>query len=195
MKWLIPGIISVSVLLAVLFMIIISRQEKPNSHMSTNSTTTVTDLVGKPAPDFSLQSYNNQTYSLSGLRGKKVVLFFSEGVMCYPACWNQIAALGTDANLNNDQVLTLSIVPDSKKEWLEATSRMPELGKETILIDSDKAVSDKYGVLNLPSSMHRGMMPGHTYILIDGEGIVRYTFDDPKMAIQNELLIKEISKL
>jgi len=43
--------------------------------------------------------------------------------------------------------------------------------------------------------MHKGGMPGHTYIIIDADGIIRYTLDDPKMGIQNEALIKELSKI
>lgn len=152
-------------------------------------------LKGKSAPDFTLTSYNGKTYSLSQLRGKKVVLFFSEGIMCYPACWNQIAALGKDSQLNTDNVVTLSIVPDMRDEWVEAVHRMPDLGKETILLDSDNAVSSKYGMLNLPSSMHKGSKPGHTYVIVDANGVVRYTQDDTNMGVQNQTLITELAKI
>ncbi len=33
-------------------------------------------MVGKPVPDFSLPSTGNKTFTLSGARGKKVVLYF-----------------------------------------------------------------------------------------------------------------------
>ncbi len=152
-------------------------------------------MVGKPAPDFTLTSYSGQSFVLSQLRGKKVVLFFNEGIMCYPACWNQIAALGTDNRLNNAKVMTLSVVPDPKDGWTEAIQKMPDLGKENILLDSDRSVSRMYDTVNLPSSMHRGTMPGHTYILLDDKGIVRYTYDDPKMSILNDMIVKEINKI
>ncbi len=152
-------------------------------------------MVGKPAPDFTLTSYRGQSFVLSQLRGKKVVLFFNEGIMCYPACWNQIAALGTDNRLNNARVMTLSVVPDPKDGWTEAIQKMPDLGKENILLDSDRSVSRMYDTVDLPSSMHRGTMPGHTYILLDDKGIVRYTYDDPKMSIQNDMIVKEINKI
>ena len=128
-------------------------------------------------------------------RGKKVVLFFNEGIMCYPACWNQMAALGSDPKLNSDQVVSASIVNDQAEQWVQAIKKMPELGKGLILLDTDKKVVNMYDMLNLPSSMHKGGMPGHTYLILDEQGIVRYTLDDPAMAIQNETLISELAKL
>jgi len=44
--------------------------------------------VGEPAPDFTLTSIDGETVRLSDYRGKNVVLFFNEGSMCYPVCWN-----------------------------------------------------------------------------------------------------------
>lgn len=149
-------------------------------------------MVGQPAPDFSLMSYDGKFFNLSQQKGKKVVLFFNEGIMCYPACWNQMAAL---PELNSDSVVTASIVTDTADEWTQAVSKMPELGKGLILMDTGKQVSKKYGMLTLPSSMHRGSQPGHTYLILDRGSVVRYTLDDTKMGIQNDVLISELAKL
>ena len=156
---------------------------------------TFSTLVGKPAPDFTLSSLAGQSYTLSSLRGKNVVLFFSEGIMCYPACWNQIAALGTDQSLNNADTVSLNIVPDTKSEWASTTYSMPDLAKGTILFDEYNKVANAYGTLNLESSMHKGSKPGHTYIVIDKNGIIRYTYDDPTMNLQEDKLKQEIAKL
>lgn len=187
--------------LVVLFAggIIIYNDKQPSKATTASlSKPTISDpseLIGKPAPDFTLQDYKGGTFSLSQMKGKKVVLFFTEGIMCYPACWNQISALGTDDKFGGDDIVAVSIVPDGKDEWVEATKRMPDLAKSTILLDTDKSISNEYGMLLLSSSMHRGSKPGHTYVIIDASGIVRYTFDDRNMGIQNSLLADELAKI
>ncbi|KKQ52367.1 MAG: hypothetical protein UT19_C0007G0075 [Candidatus Woesebacteria bacterium GW2011_GWB1_39_10b] len=152
------------------------------------------NLQGKPAPDFSLEAYDGKEYKLSDLKGKNVLLFFNEGLMCYPACWNQIAAFGKDKELANIAVV-LNITADPKNQWVQAINKMPELSSATTLFDTDRSVSKAYGVLKLESSMHRGQFPGHTYVLIDKEGVIRFTKDDVQMAVRNKELLAEINKL
>lgn len=175
-------------------MLVAARFTNSGGQNQSNDKGSLAAMVGKPAPDFSLKSYDGRSFSLSQQRGKKVVLFFNEGIMCYPACWNQMAALG-DPKLNSEQVVSASIVADKADEWMQAIKKMPELGRGTILLDSDKKVSQSYDMLYLPSSMHRGSLAGHTYLIIDKEGIVRYTFDDPSMGIQNDILTSELKKI
>ena len=151
-------------------------------------------LLNKPAPDFTLQTYNDEKISLSSLKGKNVILFFSEGIMCYPACWNQMAEFGKDAELKSRDVTVLNIVLDSKDSWRDAVAKMPELSKATVLFDNGQ-VASSYGVLTLQSSMHRGQFPGHTYVVVDKEGVVRYLKDDQTMSIGDTGLISEIDKL
>ncbi len=152
-------------------------------------------LVGKPAPDFAIASYDGKQVSLKDYRGKNVLLFFNEGLMCYPACWNQIAAFGKDTSFQQKNTVVLTITVNTKDEWKEAIGKMPELAGNTVLLDTDRKLSTMYGVLSLDSSMHRGELPGHTYILIDAKGVVRYTRDDAEMAVRNTELLTEISKL
>jgi len=152
------------------------------------------NLQGKPAPDFNLEAYDGKEYKLSDLKGQNVLLFFNEGLMCYPACWNQIAAFGKDKELA-DKAVVLNITADPKNQWKEAVTKMPELSPATVLFDSNRAVSNAYGVLKLESSMHRGQFPGHTYVLIDKEGVVRFIKDDVQMAVRNKELLEEINKL
>lgn len=152
-------------------------------------------LVGKKASDFNLTSYDGKNYSLQKLKGKNIVLFFSEGLMCYPACWDQIAAFGKDSRFNGTDTIALTIVNDRKEDWKGAIDKMPDLAQATVLFDTDRAVSVAYGVLNLPSSMHRGQLAGHSYVIIDKQGVIRYVLDDPNMAIGNDNLFKQIGTL
>lgn len=152
------------------------------------------ELVGKPAPEFALPDQRGQTAKLSDYKGRKVILFFSEGVMCYPACWDEMAALGNDPELNNQEVATMSIINDPAEEWAQAIAKMPALDKERTLFDLDNTVSEQYGALLLPSSMHKGQKPGHSYVVIDTQGIVRYVLDDPKMGKNSTVFKEEMSK-
>lgn len=152
-------------------------------------------LLGKQAPDFTLLSYDGSQVSLRDYRGQNVLLFFNEGLMCYPACWNQIVAFGKDKDFSALNTIILNITVDSKEDWKKAIDKMPELAGNTVLLDADRVVSNLYGVLALNSSMHRGQFPGHTYVLIDKEGIVRFTKDDAQMAVRNQEVLSEIAKL
>jgi len=152
-------------------------------------------LIGKQAPDFTLESYDGRQISLKDLKGKRVVLFFTEGLMCYPSCWNQMAAFGKDSVFNNKDTVTLSIAVDSKADWSQAVEKMPELLSAVVLFDTNRQVSNEYGVLSLSSSMHKGQFPGHTYLILDKEGIVRFIKDDPQMGIRNDELKSELEKL
>lgn len=151
------------------------------------------ELVGKPAPAFSLTDIDGNVYSPESLKGKNVVLFFNEGLMCYPACWNQIASFGKDARFNSGDTIALSVVVDPKKDWGQAIAKMPELAAAKTLFDDGGYASRAFSVLKTPSSMHYGTLPGHTYVVIDKTGIVRYVFDDPRMAIRNDEIFAKIS--
>ncbi len=153
------------------------------------------NAVGQKAPDFSLESIDGSTVKLSDYKGKIVVLFFTEGSMCYPSCWDQMSAFGNDERFNNEDMVVFSITPDQRSEWQKIIQKVPKMAKAKILFDSTRAVSSAYDVLFLQSSMHKGSYPGHTYFIIDKDGIIRYTMDDPKMAIRNDEIISEIKNL
>src|SRR3989338_11082576 len=65
------------------------------------------NAVGQNAPDFSLESIEGATAKLSDYKGKNVVLFFTEGSMCYPACWDQMSSFGNDERFNNEDTVVL----------------------------------------------------------------------------------------
>jgi peroxiredoxin len=152
-------------------------------------------LMGKPAPDFTLPGYDGKQVSLKDFKGQNIILFFNEGLMCYPACWNQIVAFGKDDAFKNKNTVVINITVDNKDDWKKAIDKMPELVGNTVLLDPNREVSGLYGVLALNSSMHRGQFPGHTYVLIDKDGIIRFVKDDAQMAVRNNELLSEVAKL
>jgi peroxiredoxin Q/BCP len=153
------------------------------------------DLIGKSVPQFSLKDINGNVYSSDSLKGKNVVLFFNEGIMCYPACWNQMVALATDNRFQASDTIALSVVIDASSEWQSAIQKMPELGKATVLFDTDKSISQEFGMLTAPSSMHYGSFPGHSFVIVDKQGIVRSVFDDPNMGLDNDRVFAEIQTI
>ncbi len=156
--------------------------------------TSLTNFVGKQAPDFTLQGYNGQTVQLSALQGKNIILFFSEGINCQPACTSQMEALMNDPRFSTASTAQFSIVVDQKSLWASLLTQQPGLAS-SLLFDTAKTVSTAYNVLNLPSAMHPGTSPGHTYFIVDKQGIIRYAFDDPNMGVNNDKLANDLSAL
>ncbi len=152
-------------------------------------------LVGNPMPDIQLRDKDGKVYNAVDFKGKYTVLFFNEGLMCYPACWNQIASFGSDERFNSGEIQAISVVVDSANDWQRAIAKMPQLAKATTMFDMEANASRQLGMLTTASSMHRGSLPGHTYVVIDKEGIVRYVFDDPNMAMANDMLFGKIGEL
>ncbi len=166
-----------------------------SENQSPASSVALDEMVGKPVPDFSFVDVKGTTYSNEKLKGKNIVLFFNEGLMCYPACWEQIVQLSSDSRLNTDDTVSLSIVVDRADEWQKAINQMPALANSTVVFDTDKAASQKFNVLTTPSSMHYGQLPGHSYVVVGKDGIVRHVYDDQAMAIHNDILAQKIEKL
>ena len=147
--------------------------------------------IGQKAPDFTLTKPAGSKFTLSDYKDKTVVLFCNEGAMCYPACWDQMASLGSDERFNKDNIIAASIVIDGREKWDRILRSQPKYGAGIILFDTNAAVSQAYDILNLPSSMHKGSFPGHTYIIIKN-GIISYVLDDPNMALNNDNLALKI---
>jgi peroxiredoxin len=127
-----------------------------------------------PAPDFTLASSPDQSLSLSGLRGRNVVLAF------YPADWspvcgdqlaiyNEIMPLFTRYNA---QLLGISV--DSL--WCHDAWKRERKLKFPLLADFEPKgeVSRKYGVYRAPD----GTSERALYV-IDGTGIIRWGFVSP----------------
>jgi peroxiredoxin Q/BCP len=99
--------------------------------------------IGDRAPDFSLPTDDGREVSLSGLRGRKVIVYFYPAAMT-PGCTKQACDF-TDS-LSSLQVQgydVLGISPDSPTRLAKFRER--DGLTITLLSDADKAVMNAYG--------------------------------------------------
>lgn len=188
-KILIIGFVAVAVVIAGVALMNSDKifEQKQEAVVTQNS------LIGQPMPNIQLMDKDGQVFSMESLRGKNIILFFNEGLMCYPACWNQIVSFGTDPRFNSADTVAISVVVDSPQDWQQAIAKMPDLVKAMTLFDTNAKTSRQLGLLSVGSSMHAGQLPGHTYVLIDEQGVVREVFDDINMGVNNDLIFNKIN--
>jgi peroxiredoxin len=152
--------------------------------------------VGAVAPDFTLPNVNGGTLTLSSYRGKaNVLLFFNEGLSCAP-CLNQM----TDLDQVNQQftkldIVAVSITGDSVSllaSWAQSSG--PQDSK--VLSDQNLAVSRAYGMLGPGVTMMPGSAPGHSFVLVNKEGIIawRYDYGPYNMNVPNDEIIAAVTQ-
>lgn len=110
--------------------------------------------------------------SSTSMRGRKTLLFFSEGVMCQ-ACFEQIRDIeGVNAQLAKKGVSLVSITPDSRSVLRQA---IEQYGISTpIISDEDRDMSAAFDTLG--QGMHADT-PGHAFVLLDRTGTVVWQRD------------------
>jgi peroxiredoxin len=124
--------------------------------------------VGLPAPDFSLQSLNDDWVKLSQLRGNKVLMIFYRGHWC-PFCvghLQDIQIMLPELEKRGYQVLAIS--PDDATGMQKMAERMDR--PYQFLSDADLAVTDLYGIRKDEELPHPAM------ILLDDQGIVQWFY-------------------
>ena len=139
------------------------------------------------APDFTLIDTSGNQVHLAGLRGHNVLLYFSEGAGCQ-ACLVQMAELEKNATLARAGVRVLPIVMNTRDQ---ITNDMAANGVKTPFLLDNGTVSRAYGTLG--KGMHAGL-PGHSFVLIDKDGIQRWYGDYPSMWLSTADLMSEINK-
>jgi peroxiredoxin len=144
-----------------------------------------TSSVARVAPDFTLTDTSGAQVSLAGLRGKNVLLYFSEGAGCQ-ACLVQMSQIEKDPAFAAAGLTVLPIVMNSKAQ---ITADMAANGVRTPFLLDDGTVSTEYGTIG--KGMHAGL-PGHSFVLIDKTGKQRWYGEYPSMWLSNADLLKEV---
>jgi peroxiredoxin len=163
---------TVAVIGVVAAMMLTSRQES-------SATTRV-------APDFTLTSTAGASVTLSALRGKNVLLYFSEGAGC-EACLVQMAQIEKDPAFAAAGLTVLPIVMNTAEQ---ISADMATNGVRTPFLIDDGSVSTAYGTIG--KGMHAGL-PGHSFVLIDKAGNQRWYGEYPSMWLSTKDLLKEVS--
>ena len=131
--------------------------------------------AGQPAPDFTLESASGDTVSLADYRGRNVLLYFQEGLMCQP-CWTQI----TDLEKAGDAVQAAGVddivsITTDPVDLLGQKVRDEGITDTPVLSDPDLAVSEQYGTNGY--GMMGGSRNGHSLILVGPDGQIRWRAD------------------
>ena len=129
--------------------------------------------VGNAAPDFTLQDHQGETVTLSGLRGRTVILFFYPKADTSGCTIEACSFRDTQAGFDEADSVILGISPDTVKAQHKFAEKFDLPYR--LLADVDHAAAEAYGVW-VQKSMY-----GRTYM-----GVSRETFViDPEGAISH----------
>jgi peroxiredoxin len=146
--------------------------------------------VGSPAPDFTLPSTAGTDVTLSALRGKNVLIAFFP-LAFTSTCTSELCDFTTDyGQFQSANTVVLPISVDSVPTLKEFKAK-ERIGVD-LLSDFKRDVSRRYGTL-----MESTFFSNRAYILIDKQGVVRWTYaeDTPGTKRENAELLSELAKL
>jgi peroxiredoxin Q/BCP len=150
--------------------------------------------LGQSAPDFTTLNQREEEVSLSGLKGKKVVLYFYPKAMT-PGCTVQACGLrDTQKELEDRNVVVLGLSPDAPKRLQKFIDR-DELNFD-LLSDEDHSIAEKYGVWAMKKFMGREFMGVHRItFIIDEDGKLVHIMEKVKTKTHHDDLIAALDAL
>lgn len=147
--------------------------------------------TGDTAPDFTLPDQAGTPVSLSGFRGRTVVLYFYPKDNT-PGCTNEACSFRDHyAALQEKGVVVLGVSPDSEASHQKFASKhdLPF----PLLADTDHAVAEAFGAWGEKSLYGRKFMGLlRSTFLIDGAGVIRHVWKKPKTAIHAEEVLAKL---
>ncbi|MFM4824634.1 thioredoxin-dependent thiol peroxidase [Aeromonas bivalvium] len=144
--------------------------------------------AGANAPDFTLPDQDGQPVSLSGLRGKKVLVYFYPKAMT-PGCTTQACGLrDVNAELTALNVTVLAISPDPAKRLKKFEER--DSLNFRLLSDEGHAVAEAFGVWGPKKFMGKEYDGIHRLsFLIDEAGKIVHRFDKFKTSDHHQVVL------
>jgi len=134
---------------------------------------------GDTAPDFTLPDDQGGEVSLSGLRGRKVIVYFYPAAMT-PGCTTQACDFSDNINtLRGEGFEVLGISPDSPAKL--AKFRDKDGLTITLLADEDRAVMNAYGAFG-EKKLYGKTVDGviRSTVVVDEDGTVSHAFYNVK---------------
>jgi peroxiredoxin len=144
------------------------------------------DATSRPAPDFSLADTTGATVRLADYRGRNVVLYFNEGAGCQ-SCLLQMVDI--ERNAGRFAAAGVTVLPIVMNGAAQIRADMAANGVRTPFLLDDGTVSATYGTLG--KGMHAGL-PGHSFVLIDAQGVQRWYGEYPSMYLSSADLLEQI---
>jgi peroxiredoxin len=142
----------------------------------------------RPAPDFTLTDTNGNSVALADQRGHNVVLYFNEGAGCQ-SCLLQMVDI--ERNAARFTALDVRVLPIVMNTADQIRADMAANGVATPFLIDDGTVSSAYGTLG--RGMHAGL-PGHSFVLIDAQGMQRWYGEYPSTYLSSADLIDQIQR-
>lgn len=152
--------------------------------------------MGSMAPAFTLTSATGQRVSLSDFRGKNVLLYFQEGLMCEP-CWTQIKDLEQNKTaLQTEGIDAVVSITTDQANQLSRKVRDEKLSTP-VLSDPTLHVSRAY------NANEYGMMgdarDGHSFVLVGPNGTITWRADyggapDYTMFLPTQQIIADLDR-
>jgi peroxiredoxin Q/BCP len=150
--------------------------------------------TGLPAPDFELPDQDGEPVSLSGLRGRRVVLYFYPKADT-PGCTTQACGIRDHrADYDAAGAVVLGVSPDPVARVKRFHDKF-DMGF-TLLADTHHAVAEAYGVWVEKSMYGRTYMGNQraTFIL-DEEGTVRHVIPKASPNTHDDEVLAALSAL
>jgi peroxiredoxin Q/BCP len=149
--------------------------------------------TGDTAPDFTLPDQEGNAVSLSGLRGKSVVLYFYPKADT-PGCTTQACGVRDhQADYAQADAVVLGVSPDAVKAVAKFDTKF-SLGFP-LLADEDHAVAEAYGVWVEKSMYGRTYMGNErTTFVIAPDGTIKDVLRKVKPAEHDELVLGALNQ-
>lgn len=130
--------------------------------------------VGQQAPDFSLRNQDGEKVSLSDYRGRKVMLVFYPGDFS-PVCGDQLSIYQeVKPEIEEKGVELVGISVDG---FFAHKAFQEKLGIDTTLLSDFEPKGEVARAYD--SYVERLGFANRTLILIDGDGVVAWTYESP----------------